>query len=174
LLGFVLVAGGLLVVATLATATIATIAAAMFFASALVIVGAFQIVHSVYTRSWSTFAVSLMLGFLYIGAGLVLMTDPLATSLVLTAAIAVLFLVSGITRLAVAFRQWGDFGWILAASGIMGVSFAGVIVVGFPSSALAAPGLLLGADLIAHGCWWIVVGLVVRHPATAPGRLAAT
>ena len=39
---------------------------------------------------------------------------------------------------------------------------------------LAAPGLLLSADLIFHGCWWIVAGLVLRHQGTAPSRLAAT
>lgn len=171
LLGLILVAGGVFVFATLATATIA---AAMFFASALVIVGAFQIVHAVYARRRGTVAFSLMLGFLYIGSGLALMTDPLATSLALTTVIAVLFLASGVTRLAVAFRQWSHFGWILAASGIMGVACAGVLFVGFPWSALAAPGLLLSADLIFHGCWWIVVGLAVRHQGTAPIRVAAT
>jgi len=171
LLGLVLFVGGIFVLWTMA---FATIVAAMFFASALVIVGAFQIVHALYCRSWGALAMSVTIGLLYICAGLMLMTDPLATSSALTMVIAVLFLLSGIVRLSLAFRQWNGYGWILAASGMMGVVFAGVLYLGFPWSTLVVPGLLMGADLMFYGCWWIVIALVPRQPRTASRGWAAT
>lgn len=171
LLGLILFAGGVFVLWNVVAATIVT---AIFFAAALVIVGAFQIVHAFYARGWGGFAISLIIGLLYIAAGMVLITDPLATSLALTMIIALLFLVSGVTRLWIAFRQWSDYGLILAASGIVGVVFAGVLMLGFPWSALVVPGLLIGIDLIFHGSWWLVVGLMVRHPGHEPHGLAAT
>lgn len=171
LLGLVLFAGGVFVLWNVVAATIVT---AIFFAAALVVVGLFQIVHAFYARGWGGFAVSLIVGLIYVAAGLVLMTDPLATSLALTIVIAVLFLISGIMRLWIAFKQWNDYGLILAASGIMGVVFAGVLMLGFPWSALVVPGLLVGVDLIFHGCWWLVVGFKVRHPRGEPHGLAAT
>ncbi len=171
LLGLILFAGGMFVLWNVVAATIIT---SIFFAAALVIVGLFQIVHACYARSWGALAVSLIVGLLYIAAGMVLMTDPLATSFALTLAIAALFLVSGIMRLSIAFRQWSDYGLILAASGITGVVFAGVLMLGFPWSVLVVPGLLIGIDLIFHGAWWLVVGLTVRHPGGEPHGLTAT
>ena len=105
---------------------------------------------------------------------MLLIADPLATSFALTIVIAVSFLVSGVVRLWIAFRQWSDYGLILAASGIVAVVFAGVLIVDFPWSALVVPGLLIGIDLIFHGTWWLVVGLTVRRPGGAPRGLPAT
>lgn len=171
LLGLIQFAGGVFVLWNVVAATIVT---AIFFAAALVIVGAFQIVHAFYARGWGGFAVSLTIAFLYIAAGMVLITDPLATSFALTIVIAEAFLVSGVMRLWIAFLQWSDYGLILAASGIMGVVFAGVLMLGFPWSVLVVPGLLIGIDLIFHGTWWLVAGLTVRRPGDASHGLPAT
>jgi len=171
LLGLILFAGGMFVLWNVVATTIVT---AIFFAATLVIVGLFQVVHAFYARGWEGLLVSLAAGLLYIAAGLALMTDPLATSLALTGVIAAVFLVSGIMRLWLAFRRWSDYGWVLAASGIMGVVFAGVVFLGFPWSVLVVPGLLIGVDLILHGFWWILVAVVVRHPGPVAHGLTAT
>lgn len=169
LLGVILLAGGIFVLWNVVAASIVT---ALFFAAALVVGGAFQIVHAFSARGWPSLALSLIVGALLVGAGLLLATDPLATSLGLTLAIAVLFLVGGGLRLWLAARHWHDHGWILSVSGLLSIALGAVLILGFPWSGLVVPGILLGVDLIFQGAWWLTLGLWVRRPHPGGGALA--
>jgi uncharacterized membrane protein HdeD (DUF308 family) len=169
LLGLVLLAGGVFV---LWNAVAASLVTALFFAAALFVGGAFQIVHAFSARGWGSFALSLLIGLLLVGAGLLLATDPLATSLGLTLALAALFLAGGALRLWLAARHWQDHGWLLAVSGLLSVALGVVLILGFPWSGLVVPGILLGVDMIFQGSWWITVGLWVRRPHPDAGTLA--
>ncbi len=169
LLGLVLLAGGVFV---LWNAIAASLVAALFFAAALAVGGVFQIVHAFSARGWGSLALSLILGILLVGCGVLLATDPLATSLGLTLAIAALFLVGGVLRLWLAARHWQDHGWILTVSGLLSLALGVVLILGFPWSGLVVPGILLGVDLIFQGSWWLTVGLWVRRPHEGAGTLA--
>lgn len=170
LLGLILLAGGVFVLLNVVVASIVT---AIFFAAALVVGGLFQIIHAFSARGWGSLVISLIVGLMYVGAGLLLMTDPLATSLLLTIAIAAFLLVSGVMRLWLAFRHWSDYGWILGASGLLGIALGVVLFLGFPWSGLVVPGMLLGIDMIFHGAWWLTLGFMVRHPQTEARTFAA-
>ncbi len=169
LLGLVMLAGGVFLLWNVVAASLVT---ALFFAAALFVGGIIQIVHAFAARGWGSFALSLIIGLLLVGAGLLLATDPLATSLGLTLAIAALFLAGGALRLWLAARHWRDHGWLLTISGLLSLALGVVLILGFPWSGLVVPGILLGVDLIFQGSWWLTVGLWVRRPHRGTGTLA--
>jgi uncharacterized membrane protein HdeD (DUF308 family) len=141
----------------------ASIVSAIFFGAALTVGGAFQVVHAFFERGWGGFALSLILGILYVIGGLWLMANPLATSVALTLFIAVVLLVSGILRLVLAYRVWPVGGWMLVLSGIIAVLAGLVIIAGWPASGLIVLGICLGLDLLMFGMFWLVLGLALRE-----------
>jgi uncharacterized membrane protein HdeD (DUF308 family) len=141
----------------------ASIVSAIFFGAALTVGGAFQIVHAFYERGWGGFALSLIVGILYVIGGLWLMANPLATSAALTLFIAAILLVSGILRLALAYRLWPVGGWMLVFSGVIAVLAGLVIMAGWPASGLVVLGLCLGLDLLTFGLFWLVLALALRE-----------
>jgi uncharacterized membrane protein HdeD (DUF308 family) len=161
LLGAVLLVGGVFVLWNVVAASLVT---ALFFAAAIAVGGIFQIVHAFSARGWGSLAISLVIGLVFVAAGILLAADPLATSLGLTLAIATLFLVSGGLRLWLASRHWQEQGWLLLVSGLVGIVLGVVLLAGFPWSGLVVPGLMLGVDLIVHGAWWLTLGFFVRRP----------
>jgi uncharacterized membrane protein HdeD (DUF308 family) len=163
-----MLAGGVFVLFNIVAASLAT---ALFFAAALIVSGGFQIAHSFAARGWKSVTLSVAVGILFVLAGLLLATNPLATSLGLTLGIAAMMLVSGAVRLVLAFRHWNDFGWLLLASGLLGIALGVVLIIGFPWSGLVVPGMLLGIDLLFSGTWWLTLGLFVRRPRE--GAIAA-
>src|SRR3954470_7455501 len=100
LLGAVMIAGGIFV---LFNVVVASLAAALFFAAAMMVSGAFQIAHSFAARGWRSVTLSLVVGILFLAGGVLMATNPLATSLGLTLAIAVMVFASGVVRLVLAF-----------------------------------------------------------------------
>jgi uncharacterized membrane protein HdeD (DUF308 family) len=161
LLGVVMLLGGAWVLLNVVAASLAT---ALFFAAALIVTGGFQIAHSFAARGWQSVTLSLIVGLLFVAGGVMLATNPLATSIGLTLGIAVMMLASGAVRLVLAFRHWNDFGWLLLASGLLGVALGVVLIAGFPWSGLVVPGMLLGIDLLFNGAWWLMLAFFVRRP----------
>lgn len=161
LLGLVLIA---LSVFILFNAVAASIVSAIFFGAAIAVGGLFQIVHAFSARGWGSLALSLLVGVLFVVGGAMLMLNPLAASLGLTLGIAAMMLASGVVRIVMAFRHWRDFGWVLLASGLVGVATGVVLFLGFPWSGLVVPGILLGIDVLFHGVWWLTLGALVRRP----------
>jgi uncharacterized membrane protein HdeD (DUF308 family) len=175
LLGVVMLAGGVFV---LFNVVAASLVAALFFAAALIVGGGFQIAHSFAARGWKSVTLSLVVGILFVAGGVLLATNPLATSLGLTLGIAAMMFASGVVRLVLAFRHWNDYGWLLLASGLLGIALGVVLILGFPWSGLVVPGMLLGIDLLFQGTWWLMLGFFVRRPregsATTPSGSMAT
>ena len=141
----------------------ASIVSAIFFGAALTVGGAFQVVHAFWERGWGGFALSLIVGILYLIGGLWLMANPLATSAALTLFIAAVLLVSGVLRLVLAYRLWPVGGWMLVLSGIIAILAGLVILAGWPASGLVVLGILLGLDLLTFGLFWLVLALALRE-----------
>jgi uncharacterized membrane protein HdeD (DUF308 family) len=168
LLGVVLLAAGVLMFFNVVLASVISV---IVFGATMVVAGGFQAVHAFSSQGWGGFFWSLIVGIVFILGGLLLMANPLAASFGLTLAFAAMLLVAGGVRLVLAYRYWQDYGWLLLASGILGILTAIVVLVGFPWSGLIVPGLLLAVDLVFHGLWWLTVGMWVRRPrAPSPAR----
>ncbi len=160
LLGIVLILAGLFV---LRNAIAATVVSAIVFGIALLAAGLFEIVQAFWAQHWSGALWRLLIGALYAIGGGVLVADPLAASVVLTLAFAAALVASGVVRLFLAIRHWQRFGWLLFASGIVGILGGLVIFLKWPLSGLWVFGLAVGIDLVLHGVWWVVSGWTLRQ-----------
>lgn len=152
LLGLVLLLVGLFVLGDVA---LASFISAWITGLAAMAAGAFEIVHAVWTKGWGGIVWHLVLGSIYIAFGIVLITQPTYGAFVLTYALGILFVLSGVVRILLGVSQWRQDGWIMLASGVFGVVAGVIVLTGMPTSGLWALGVLLGLDLITHGIAWL-------------------
>src|SRR5215470_20001106 len=103
LLGIVLVLAGLFV---LGDVVVATLISAIFIGAMAIVAGGFEIVHAFWTKGWGGFLWQLLLGALYVAAGIVLLTQPVAGALILTYVLGLLLIISGFVRALLSFRHW--------------------------------------------------------------------
>jgi len=166
LLGIALIIAGAFVLGDVA---LASVISAIFIAWALVIVGIFQIFHAFSAFGWKGFLLDLLLGALYIAGGVILLTNPLAATIKLTFLLGIVWIVSGLFRVILAGALWGEGGWALLISGLIGALAGGVILSEWPASGLWVLGLCLGIDLIFHGFAWIGYSLSIpsKQPQSA-------
>jgi uncharacterized membrane protein HdeD (DUF308 family) len=147
---------------------LSSLAAISVLGVVLIIAGVATVIGSFFAGKWSGFLVQLLVGILYVGAGVVVTDRPLASMLVLTVFVAVSFIVMGIFRVLAAmllrFPQWG---WALL-NGVITL-LAGIIIYRhLPFDALWIVGLLVGLEMLFNGWSWIMLGLALRRiPAKA-------
>jgi uncharacterized membrane protein HdeD (DUF308 family) len=164
LLGLVLILAGLFV---LGDVVLATLISTIFIGIMALVAGAFEIVHAFWTKGWGGFLWQLLLGALYVGAGLVLLSEPVSGALILTYVLGLMLVISGFVRAALSFRHWEGAGWIMLLSGIIGVLAGFVILSGFPATGLWVLGFVLGVDLIMHGAAWFAYAWLAPAPRAA-------
>lgn len=163
-LGIVLILGGLFVLGDIAIATFVSV---LFIGFTAIAVGAFEIIHAFWTKGWGGFLGQLLLGVLYIAFGYMIVIQPASGALILTLALGLLLLVSGIVRIFMAFRDWGEHRWIMILSGSFAVLAGMIIITGWPATGIWVLGLLLAVDLISHGIAWLTYGWRPAGQATA-------
>jgi uncharacterized membrane protein HdeD (DUF308 family) len=163
LLGIVFVVAGVIV---LGNVTLTTLISVLLLGWVAIIAGIFEIVHSFWTKGWGGFIWQIILGLLYIGAGIVLLYQPVSGVLILTWLLGIFLIASGAIRIFVGFSNWAEAGWMLLISGIFGIIAGFIILAGWPLTGLWVIGLLIGIDLILHGIGWLAFGS--QMPAKAP------
>jgi uncharacterized membrane protein HdeD (DUF308 family) len=164
LLGIVLVAAGIFV---LADVTVATLISTVLIGIIAIVAGGFEVAHAFWTRGWGEFVWQIVLGVLYVAFGLVLLNQPVSGALILTFALGLLLFASGLVRILLSFRHWGEGGWLMLISGTFGVLAGLVILSGWPVTGLWVLGFLLGIDLIVHGVAWLTYGWLVPRVRAA-------
>jgi uncharacterized membrane protein HdeD (DUF308 family) len=162
LLGIVMILAGILV---LGDVVLVTVISTIFIGWISIAAGAFEIIHAFWTKGWGGFAWQILLGVLYVAFGVVLVSQPVASALILTYVLGLMLLMSGIIRILLGFNHWKDAGWIILLSGAFGVLAGLVILTGFPMTGLWVLGFLLGIDLISHGIAWLTYAW---QPAARP------
>lgn len=169
LLGIVMLVAGIFV---LGDVVLASVISAIFIGWTILIAGVLEIVHAFSARGWKGFLLDLLLGVLYIAGGWLLISNPLAASVSITLAIGVIWIVSGIFRIALGGAIWGEGGWAILLSGLLAVLAGAIILAKWPASGLWVLGLLLGIDLVIYGVAWISYSFAVRSGGAleAPAR----
>jgi uncharacterized membrane protein HdeD (DUF308 family) len=164
LLGIVMILAGFMV---LGDVVLVTVISTMFIGLIAVGVGVFEVIHAFWTKGWGGFLWQVLLGVLYIAFGVVLVSQPVASALILTYILGLLLLISGFTRVLLGLGHWRDAGWIMLLSGVFGVLAGLVILTGFPMTGLWVLGFLLGVDLISHGIAWLTYAWMPRTASRA-------
>jgi len=163
LLAVIAIIGGLL---ALFNPFAATAAATLMAGWVFTILGIVQIIHSFQLRGWGGFLWALLFGVLSLLVGISLLVNPLGGMVSLTLLVAVLFLVTGVIKIAYSFslRPIAGWGWVLA-SGIVSLVLAVMILTDLPWSVANILGILLGVELLSNGILFLLVALGIRKLA---------
>jgi len=163
ILAVISIVGGLL---ALFNPFAATLAATLMAGWVFAILGVVQIVQSFQLRGWGGFLWALLFGVLTLLVGIALLANPLAGMVSLTLLVAVLFLVTGVIKIAYSFslRPISGWGWVLA-SGIVSLVLGIMILGNFPWAAASVLGILLGVELLSNGVLFLLVALGLRKLA---------
>ena len=160
LLGVVLVVGGVL---SVAYPFVSSVAAVRVFGAVLVISGAVTIVGAFWAGRWSSLLLQILVGLLYLVAGIAIRDTPVESTAMLTLFAAAFFIVVGAFRVIVAvverFPQWG---WAVL-NGLVTLLLGMIVYDTFPESALWLIGLMVGCELLFNGLSWVMLGLFLRR-----------
>jgi uncharacterized membrane protein HdeD (DUF308 family) len=162
-LGVVYVIAGLIALSSVVFATRVTV---FVVGIMMLISGVAEVINAFQFKSWGKFLIWLLLGALYIVAGLLTFENPLLAASVLTLLLGVALVVSGVMRIVLAFSMREGMSWTtLVLSGIVSLLLGLIILVHWPVSSLFVLGTLLGIDLLIIGIGWIFVGFGLRSRA---------
>jgi len=162
-LGVVFVIAGLIALGSIVTATIVTV----FVVSIMMLIaGVAEVFHAFQIKTWGRFLLWLLLGALYIVAGLLTFENPLLAAAVLTLLLGVSLIAGGIMRIVLAFNMKEGMPWIwVVVSGVITLLLGLIILAHWPVSSLYILGLFLGIDLVFAGAGWIAVGFGLKRRA---------
>jgi uncharacterized membrane protein HdeD (DUF308 family) len=135
----------------------------IYFGCLFIIGGAFHIGSAFSARVGSGFFFHLLIGLLDGAVGLLMLARPGAAATVLTALLALMFLVGGLFRAIVAVGaqppRWG----LSLLSGIVGAVLGIVILIDIDENRVWVIGLLVGLDFLSRGIAWVVTALALRQ-----------
>jgi uncharacterized membrane protein HdeD (DUF308 family) len=156
-LGVVYVLAGVIALSSVALATLAKV---VIVGVMMLVAGASEVFNAFQMKSWSKFLLWILLGGLYIVAGLLTLENPFLAAVALTLVLGAVLVFSGLTRIVLAFnmKEGGHWTWVLL-SGIVTVFLGLVVLSHWLASSVYILGLFLGVDLIVAGVSWIRIGV---------------
>lgn len=127
--------------------------------------GIIRVIKSFHSHPVRGFWLNLVTGVLYAIAGLVILVNPLAGTLSLTAIVGTLFMGEGIFTIIMAFqvRPGGQESWMMVLDGVITLIMGILVWNQFPSSALWLIGLYVGISLLMSGISLLVITLAARR-----------
>jgi uncharacterized membrane protein HdeD (DUF308 family) len=162
-LGVIYLIAGLIALSSIALATVASV---FVVGIMMVIAGVAEVINAFQLKSWGKFLLWIVLGLLYIVAGIVTFENPLLAAALLTLMLGAALLASGIMRIILAFSMKEGMPWMwVALSGAITIILGIVILSHWPVSSLYILGIFLGIDLVFAGIGWIFVGLGLKSRA---------
>jgi uncharacterized membrane protein HdeD (DUF308 family) len=165
--GVVLVLLGVLAIAI---PPLATLAVTILLGWLLLISGGVGLVTTILARRAPGFGWSLLSALVGIAAGLILLASPISGSVSLTLVLIAFFLIEGVASIMYAIEHRrglsARWGWLLV-SGIVDVILAFIVFAGLPGTALWAPGLLVGINMVLGGT--ALIAMALRARTATPG-----
>lgn len=160
-IGLLLVVLGVL---ALGYAVFATLASVIFIATLMIIGGVGQLIHAWNIRSSSNFLLWSLAGLLYISAGVLGISNPIAGAAFLTVLLGGFLIAMGALRLWIWLQNRTQQGWkSLAISGFFSLLAGLLIAGGWPENSLFLLGMILAIDLLFQGWGLIGVGLALKR-----------
>jgi uncharacterized membrane protein HdeD (DUF308 family) len=137
---------------------IAALGTTVFLASLLVFGGVCEIAYAIHTRARQDFGWKLTSGILTLLLGFAILVFPLVGAVSLGLLVGSFLFVGGIARtiLSLRMRPSPRWGWVLF-DGLLSVTLALLILIGWPGTSLIVIGVLTGFWLISAGMWRIVL-----------------
>jgi len=156
-LGIVYILAGVIALSSVALATVAKV---VVVGVMMLVAGVSEVINAFQVKSWSKFLLWVLLGVLYIAAGVLTFENPFLAAAVLTLVLGAILVASGMTRVFLAFnmKSGAHWTWVLL-SGLVTIFLGVVILSHWLVSSVYVLGLFLGVDLIIVGASWIRLGL---------------
>lgn len=141
----------------------ATIASTVVFGWLFIFAGIAQIVYAFRSHGAGQIIWKLLLGLLYLGAGIVVLSNVLSGAIALTLILGITIFVQGALQVILAFgiRPARNWGWVLF-SGILGIILGIFIWSEWPFNAAWLIGLFVGISLLFNGIWMITLSSLPR------------
>jgi uncharacterized membrane protein HdeD (DUF308 family) len=163
-LGIVFMIAGVI---ALGSVVMATETAVLVVGIMMAMAGVSEIIAAFNIKDWGKFALWMLLGLLYVAAGVICWLNPLMAATTLTLLLGIALMIGGIVRgyLAWNVREAGKpWGWV-AASAVITLLLGLIIIAKWPYSSLYTLGVFLGIDLIFIGSGWLTIGLALKKRA---------
>lgn len=170
--GWILAIGVCLILAgmgVIAAPFLSSLVIESFIGWSLAIGGIAVIIAAFFARSWSGFFGRLGSGLLNVTVGGLLLFNPLAGLVSLTAMVAAYLSADGALRIAVSLQcreQTSGWGWLLA-NGLLSLLCGSLVAIQLPESSLVVIGALVGVNLIFNGWSHVLLALEVRRVPTS-------
>jgi uncharacterized membrane protein HdeD (DUF308 family) len=150
----------------LGSVVLATASAVFIVGFMMFIAGFAEILAAFNAKDWGHRLLWLLLGALYLFAGVVCVQNPFEAATLLTLMLGIALIVSGLLRIFLATRMKAGtpWGWVVF-SGVITFLLGLMIVAKWPASSFYVLGIFLGIDLIFIGSTWLAVGLALRKAA---------
>ncbi len=166
-LGIALIVLGTLALGVPLVTTMATVG---FLGGLLILAGVLQLVGAFWSRRWSGVFSHLLMGLLYVVAGVLMVENPGRAAVELTLLIAIFLVVGGAFRIiSAASAHYPGWGWT-AFNGLVNVILGVLIWRQWPASGLWIIGLFMGIEMIFAGWTWVMLAMAFRR---LPGTSAA-
>jgi uncharacterized membrane protein HdeD (DUF308 family) len=164
LAGIALVAVGMIAAINVVLATVASI---LFIGAMMIVGGIAQLAHAFQVKTWKQSLLWVLVGALYVVAGLLAFMNPLLASAAFTLMFALSVIAAGVVRIVAGFqiRPEANWGWLVAA-GVLTLLVGVLLLAGWPVNSLWIIGFLLAFDLIFHGVALAMFAIALRKGHT--------
>lgn len=140
-----------------------TMVSMVFFGFLMLFGGAFQLVQSLRCKGWQSIVLHVLVAVAYLIGGLIIITNPMLASSIITMMIAAVLIAVGMMRIVMAIQMKGvKSWWIPLVSGLLSLIFGGMIMTAWPVSGMWLIGLLIAIDMIFHGWGYVALALVAK------------
>ncbi|MEW5422607.1 HdeD family acid-resistance protein [Amorphus sp. 3PC139-8] len=140
-----------------------TVFAVIWFGILSFIGGIAQLFDAFKHKGWKSTAWHVLIGLIYLAAGVIMVGDPVIAAGYLTLFIAAALIVVGVMRIIMAFQVKGGWAWLwLAFAGAISILLGAMIYAQWPISGVWVIGLFVAIDLIFHGFALISIAFAAR------------
>ncbi len=141
----------------------ASIASALVFGWIFIIAGIFQSAYAFQSRSYGHIAWKLIIGVLYVLAGILIVANPLQGVLTLTLVLGITIFMQSAIQVVMAFRMRPSRNWgLVLLSGIIGIILGIFIWSAWPFNADWIIGTWVGVNLFFDGIWILALSAEAR------------
>lgn len=165
--GWIVALGALFIIAgTIALITVlpATVVSVLWVGAMMLVAGIGEVIAAFQFKDWGRFTLWLLLGAMYVAAGILTFMNPLLAAASLTLLLSIALIVGGIIRMWLAFnmKESQSWGWVMV-SGVITLGLGIMILMRWPASSLYTLGIFLGVDMLFAGFGWVAAGLAIRR-----------
>jgi uncharacterized membrane protein HdeD (DUF308 family) len=141
-----------------------TIVKVLFLGVLLLIGGAAQLIEAFKHKGWKSLLWNILIALFYLGAGVLVIYDPVGVSIALTLVLAFALIAIGIFRIIMALQfKLAQVRWMTLLSGIASIVLGALILAQWPVSGLWVIGLFVAIELIIHGWSYVFIALAARQ-----------